>query len=97
MAGILPRLDKTMPIVKVTIRLEGGRTIEGEGVSTPEYQQFWQSAVKKADAAGSDLTGKVSQLSSVVYPGATISNPPTQGEVQAIANALAIIAEAMTE
>ena len=94
MAGILPRLDKTMQLVEVTIKLPNGTVTTGYGVPSPAYQRFWQSAVQKADDAANDTTGKV-DTKTINYTAPTISNPPTQGEVQAIANALQAACEAL--
>lgn len=94
MAGILPRLDKTMPIVTVRIRLANGTTIEAEGVPSPAYQRFWQSAVQKADQVANDTDGKVN-TKTINYTAPAISNPPTQAQVQAIANALELVCKAL--
>jgi hypothetical protein len=98
MALKLPKLDKTMEMAEGRWRNPATGKIETiKVVATPDFQRWWQSAVVRADTASSDATLKVTQLNSVIYTAPTISNPPTQAQVQAIANALAQIAEAMTE
>jgi hypothetical protein len=94
MAGILPRLDKTMHLVEVTVTLPNGTAFTGYGVPSPAYQRFWQSAVQKADEAANGADGKVN-TKTINYTAPTISNPPTQSEVQAIANALEAVCEAL--
>jgi hypothetical protein len=95
MSGILPKLDKTMPLVTVTTTdPRTGQPIELEGIPSPQMQRFWQSAVQKADGAAGDLNGKVN-TKTISYSSQTISNPPTQGEVQAINNALVLVVQAL--
>lgn len=94
----LPKIDKTMHLVTVEVRdPTTGKTLSGFGVISPEGQRYWQSAAIRADGAGDDASTKVTKMDHNVYGGGDISSPPTQGEVQAIAIALAQIAHAMTQ
>jgi hypothetical protein len=93
----LPKIDKTMHLVTVTVSGPDGKTFSGYGVISPEGQRYWQSAAIRADGAGDDVSAKVTKMEHVIYGGATISSPPSQDDVQAIADALKQIAKAMTE
>lgn len=93
----LPKLDKTMPIVGFRLRDAAGKMVEHEAIATPQMQRFWQSAVIKSDTGSDDAANKVSQLSNIVYAATTLSTPPTQGELQTMANALATISEKLRQ
>lgn len=95
MALVLPKIDKTMPIVEFTIKdPKTGKWETYQGIITPQMQRFWQSAVIKTDD-GSVIAGdKVSQVG-ITYVSQTISNPPTQAQVQAIDLALAQVVVAL--
>jgi hypothetical protein len=92
--GILPRIDKALIMVDVTVTLPNGAVVKGRGIPSPEFQRRWQSAVAKADEAAADADGKVN-TKTINYTAPTISNPPTQAQVQAIANALETVTKAL--
>jgi hypothetical protein len=95
MALKLPKLDKTMGMVEFRMRdPRSGQWVTVQGVPTPDFQRWWQSATVKADATGSDIDDKVDVVT-INYTAPTISNPPTQAQVQAIANALEAVTEAL--
>jgi hypothetical protein len=91
----LPKLDKTMPIVGFRLRDAAGKMVEHEAIATPQMQRFWQSAVVKSDTGSDDAATKVSQINAPLYAEPTISNPPTQAEVQALAHAVKLISDAL--
>lgn len=93
----LPKLDKTMPIVGFRLRDDQGRMVEHEAIATPQMQRFWQSAVIKSDTGSDDAATKVSQRATLIYPNTTLSTPPTQDELQAMATALYEISRALRE
>ena len=94
----LPKIDKTMHLVTVEVRDPAtGKTLSGFGVISPEGQRYWQSAAIRADGAGDDASTKVTQMTHRVFAPTGIGSPPSQVEVQAIADALAEIALAMTQ
>ena len=95
MALRLPKLDKTMGMVQITVTdPRTGKPTAYEGVPTPDFQRWWQASTVKADATGSGLTEKVDVIT-INYTAPTISSPPTQAQVQAIANALQAVTEAL--
>lgn len=92
----LPKLDKTMPIVGFSLRdPRSGRMVEHEAIATPAMQRFWQSAVIKSDTGSDDAATKVAQTN-IGYNKPTISDPPTQAQVQYLADAIDDIARALT-
>lgn len=58
--------------------------VDGNGLDWPR---------RVANAVNRLMTGSVQRSGTKVYTAPTISNPPTQAEIQAIANALDAIAE----
>lgn len=90
MALKFPPLDSALEI----IRLIKGPKGEWVGVATPAYQRWWQSAKIKADQTGSGLDDKVDTVS-ITYTAPTINNPPTQAQVQAIADKLEAVTKAL--
>jgi hypothetical protein len=93
----LPKLDKTMPIVGFLLRdPKSGQMVEHEAIATPQMQRFWQSAVIKSDTGSDDAATKVSQVE-INYPETAISDPPTQAQVQTIANALHAVVVALRQ
>lgn len=94
----LPKLDKTMPIAGFRLRDSAtGRMVDHEAIPTPQMQRFWQSAVIKSDSSSDDAATKVSQRATLIYPETTLSNPPTQAQLQAMATALYDISRALRE
>ncbi len=86
MALRLPKLDKALSIIDLR-----------DGRPTPAFQRWWQSATVRADSGADDASGKVSKLGVTLYPATTLSDPPTTGELQAMADALAQISEALKQ
>lgn len=86
MALRLPKLDKALNIVDLR-----------DGRPTPAFQRWWQSAAVRADGGADDAAGKVSKASAPVYGPVTLSTPPTQAELQAMADALAQISVKLTQ
>jgi hypothetical protein len=86
MALRLPKLDKALNIIDLR-----------DGRPTPAFQRWWQSAAVRADTGADDAAGKVSKLSATIYPQTVLTTPPTQGELQAMADALALISEKLRQ
>ena len=82
----LPKLDKALNIVDLR-----------DGRPTPAFQRWWQSAAVRADSGADDAADKVSKVGGLIYAPVTLSNPPTQGELQAMADALAQISQTLTQ
>lgn len=94
----LPKLDKTMPIVGFRLRDPlSGQMVEHQAIPTPQMQRFWQSAVIKSDTGSDDAATKVSRRATLIYPETTLSTPPTQAQLQAMATALHSISQALRE
>lgn len=72
-----------------------GRMVEHEAIATPAMQRFWQSAVIKSDTSSDDAATKVAQVN-INYVKPPISSPPTQAQVQYLADAIEKIAVALT-
>lgn len=52
MGLFLPKLDKTMPIVSVKVKVLGmSIPVEFFGISTPQFQRFWQTNSLRLDGA----------------------------------------------
>jgi hypothetical protein len=82
----LPKLDKTMGMVEFQVKdPKTGKLVPVQGIPTPDFQRWWQSAVVRSDSASTDVETKVN-TKEITYTAPTISNPPTQAQVQAIAN-----------
>jgi hypothetical protein len=89
-----PALDKAAPIVNVS-----------DGRITPYFQRFWQNLTFTASdnpyvavatfTTWSAATGTAERTTFATYTSPTISNPPTTGEVQAIADHLQILSRRM--
>jgi len=86
MALRLPKLDKALNIIDLK-----------DGRPTPAFQRWWQSAAVRADTGADDASGKVSKVSATIYAATTLSTPPTQGELQAMADALSLISEKLKQ
>lgn len=78
------------------------------GIPTPYFQKFWQLMSVNVQIGDVDISGKVDKGQSsgwtsptgtgsksgyTVYVSPTISNPPTQAQVQAISDHLQIISQ----
>lgn len=84
--------------------LDSDQVVEGTGRPTLRLQRIWQEIVEHLEQAEEDIEGKQAAITAdtgwaadtgtakktanATYSAPTISNPPTQAEVQAIANAL---------
>lgn len=85
----LPYLDKTIPIVTVRQNSRG----EWEGVPHTAYQRWWQNIKLTFELGSADAANKVTKVDYDIYIAPAISNPPTQSQVQTIANALAEVSQ----
>lgn len=88
MALKLPKIDKTMHLVTVTVRdTKTGRDLIGYGVISPEGQRYWQSSAIRSDGAVS--------LQSLTYNG---SASPTYnaGDLQGAMDKIREICEALS-
>jgi len=91
-----PALDKAAPIVD-----------PHTGRITPYFQRFWQNLSFTAETVNngkvdqltstgwSAASGASSQASFATYAAPVISNPPTQAEVQALANHVQVLSQHM--
>lgn len=86
----------------------GVAIVDREGRPTPEFQRAWQSLsgvaatggtapdtyVRRGQAPGwASATGTAARSAFATYAAPTISNPPTQAQVQAIAAHLQILSQ----
>ena len=97
MTLLLPKIDKTMPIVQGEITLPNGQRIPFKAAITPEMQRFWQTAVIRSDNAATDASLKVSQLSGETYPTTVAAGAYSQAQMQAVMTALHTLSNAMQQ
>lgn len=96
-----------MAVLKQSLA-HGVAIVEADGRPTPEFQRAWQrlsgvastggtapdTYVRKGQAPGwTSATGTASRAAFATYAAPTISNPPTQAQVQAIAAHLQILSQ----
>jgi anti-sigma factor RsiW len=84
--------------------------VDRSGAPTPEFQRAWQGLAGEAATGGAapntyvrkglmsgwaSATGTADRTAFTTYSAPTISNPPTQAEVQAIANHVQVLSRHM--
>ena len=77
--------------------------VQKDGTPTRWFQLLWQTLAEKVDGAVQkdstpawvDPTGTLARTTFATYAAPTISNPPTQAEVQALANHVQVLSQRM--
>jgi hypothetical protein len=97
-----------MPTSRQPTLSTGVPIVDAKGAPTPEFQRAWQGLgftvanvapdtyVRRGLMSGwANATGTAARTAFATYTAPTISNPPTQAEVQAIANHVQILSQHM--